>query len=266
MFSDFIFIMKKFLIYIIAVLVAIFVFSSTSIFLPNNSSSNNNNSFNTTTESIDFGSKTYLAFGDSITFGAEYSKSYSQMDNPYPKLVSEQLGLKSYKNNGVSGATFVRSNINDFKCITDYVTSFNKSYDIISVNGGVNDFARSLPLGTINDTEVDTIYGSLDVIASFLTTNFSDSYIFFMTPYKAIIGDKHYLVNNSQGYNLRDVANAVIDVANKYSLPVLDLFNYGQYELEMYESYSDGIHPSQEFVKKYTAPQIAQFIKDNYNK
>ena len=35
-------------------------------------------------------------------------------------------------------------------------------------------------------------------------------------------------------------------------------------ELEMYNANSDGIHPSQEFVREYTAPQIAEFIKENY--
>ena len=84
--------------------------------------------------------------------------------------------------------------------------------------------------------------------------------MFFMTPYK-LVGWSN---NNSSGYNLNNVAQAVKEVANKYNIPVLDMFNLGQFELEMYNEDSDGVHPSQEFFKNYTAPQIAQFIKDNY--
>ena len=49
-----------------------------------------------------------------------------------------------------------------------------------------------------------------------------------------------------------------------YNIPVLDMYNNGKYELEMYYPSSDGIHPSQEFIKNYTAPQIAEFIRQNY--
>lgn len=259
--------MKKILTIIGVVL--ILVVCSALFVVPNNNNSNNSNDNKndniTITTPIDLSDKTYLAFGDSITFGADYTKSYSQMENPYPELVANELNLKSYYNYGVSGATLATNTLG-LGCISNYITSYSTSYDIISVMGGVNDYNRNLPLGTIDDKNNSTIYGALNVIASSLTTKFSSSYIFFITPYKAIISDRHYLTNNTQGYNLRDVANAVKDVANKYNLPVLDLFNDGQYELEMYNSNSDGIHPSQEFIQNYTAPQIAQFIKDNYNK
>lgn len=87
-----------------------------------------------------------------------------------------------------------------------------------------------------------------------------------MTPYREYWRGVHCLSQNSQGYNLEDVANAVKQVANKYSIPVLDLFNEGQFESEMNANGSDGLHPSREFITNYTAPQIARFIKDNYKK
>lgn len=225
--------------------------------------SNNDDSNNNPNVAVDFSAKTYIAFGDSITFGADYTRSYAQMDNPYSELVARTLGMKSYKNAGVSGATLC-SNTLDLACMSDIVLNNKTSYDVISLLGGVNDYNRDLPLGSCGDTENTTIYGSLDVIAKYLTTNFSDSFIFFMTPYRAYWCGVHCLSQNSQGYNLEDVANAVKQVANKYNLPVLDLFNEGQFELEMYASGSDGLHPSQEFITNYTAPQIAQFIRDNY--
>lgn len=212
---------------------------------------------------IDFSDKTYIAFGDSITYGADYTRGYAAMDNPYPTLVAQELKLKSFKNAGSSGATLIENNVG-VGCIANIISSTITNYDIISVLGGVNDYNRSLPLGSFGDIDKTTIYGSLDCIAKYLTTTFENSFIFFMTPYKANFHNSNCLTNNSQGYNLQNVANAVKQVANKYNLPVLDLFKDGQYELEMYNSGSDGLHPSQEFVTNYTAPQIARFIKENY--
>ena len=42
------------------------------------------------------------------------------------------------------------------------------------------------------------------------------------------------------------------------------MFELGNYEVEMSLSNSDGLHPSQEFFEEYTAPQIVDFIKNNY--
>ena len=70
---------------------------------------------------------------------------------------------------------------------------------------------------------------------------------------------------NSQGYNLVDVANAIKEVAAIYNIAVLDLLEEGNFESIMYDSDCDGIHPNQKFVLEVMAPQIAQFIKNNYN-
>lgn len=212
---------------------------------------------------IDFSDKTYIAFGDSITYGADFTRGYAAMDNPYPTLVAEELKLKSFTNAGWSGATLIENDLG-LGCIANSVCGIKKTFDIISVLGGVNDYNRCLPLGALGDKDKSTVYGSLDCIATYLTTNFDNSFIFFMTPYKEFLHKTSCLTDNSQGYNLQDVANAIKQVANKYNLPVLDLFNDGQFELEMTKSSSDGIHPSQQFVTDYTAPQIARFIKENY--
>lgn len=252
--------MKKVFLILSIVLFSFALFSVSLFFIktPNDNNSDNKSQV----ETINFSNKSYVAFGDSITFGSDYFRGYEQMDNPYPSLILETLGLKSSINKGISGATLAQhsSRAN----IATTIQSFDEEYDIISVLGGVNDYDNNLPLGTFGDTTNETIYGSLDLIAKTLTEKFKTSFIFFMTPYKCYWHNIHWSTNNEQGYNLEDVANAIKEVANKYSIPVLDLFKLGQFELEMYNSNSDGLHPSQEFIISYTAPQIAQFIKDNY--
>lgn len=223
-------------------------------------------SSNTTEDSsmrVDFSEMTFVAFGDSITFGADRLLGYAAMDFPYPALVAESLGFAAYSNLGVNGATFC-SNKLDRLCMTDSILAYTQKADIISIMLGVNDFIASLPLGDEGDKTTATIYGSLNLIAEHLTTVHKDSFVFFMTPYKCIDGSLSYEDKNKSGYTLEDVVIAIQTVALKYNIPVLDMFHDGQFELEMYHDASDGLHPSQEFIREYTAPQIVEFIRQNY--
>ena len=207
---------------------------------------------------VDFSSMRYVAFGDSITFGSDSSRPSYQMDEPYPKLVGDNLGFKQVDNQGICGATFCFNDKGSY-CMTDNILTYTKEADIISVMLGVNDFSIKSPLGDRNDQTNHTIYGCLNLIASYLTINYKDSFIFFMTPYKsAYVKDGDYL--------LMDISNAIKQVALKNNIPVLDMFNYGNYEREMYLEYSDGLHPTQNFVRRYTSPQITSFIRNNYKK
>jgi len=207
---------------------------------------------------IDFAALSYVAFGDSITKGADHNNNYEPMEYPYPKLVGESLKLKSVQNLASSGATFC-ANENGNVCMTDRITSYTDEADIISVWLGFNDWARSFPLGSIEDKTNATIYGCLNLIAEHLTTVHKNAFVFFMTPYKTS------LIRN-EDYTLPEVVTAIKEVCTIYDIPILDMYNMGNFELEMYDEISDGVHPTPEFVRKYTAPQITKFIKENFPK
>lgn len=213
-------------------------------------------------EEVDFSELTFTAFGDSITYGADLIIG-GRVENPYPSEVSKMLGLKSYENKGVSGATYTSNNL-DLTCMSDVITSYTSQADIIGVLGGVNDYNRSLPLGDIDDNDTSTVYGSLHVTMKYLKDNYSESFIFYMTPYKEHFGNILWSDTNSSGYTLEDVSEAIKDVANIYEIPVLDLFETGNFESVMDNSDCDGIHPNQEFITNTMAPQIVDFIRDNY--
>ena len=204
-----------------------------------------------------FASMTYVAFGDSITYGANHKNNYKQMDKPYPTLVGKELGIGTVKNLAVSGATFTANEL-DLVCMTKRITEYTSAADIISVQLGTNDWLNALPLGTPGDYEIDTVYGCLYLIAEHLTTTYKDSFVFFMTPYKTSL-------DRNDEYTLEDVANAIKHVAQEYMIPVLDMYELGQFEVEMNDEGSDGLHPSQKFFEDYTAPQIVEFIKENFD-
>ena len=215
---------------------------------------------------VDLSDKTYIAFGDSITWGlCNYGLEHSiRMEKPYPTLVAEKLELQSYLNLGQSGATFCSNDLG-FYNMTERILSRTESADIVSVMLGVNDMIRCLPLGTIDDRDNTTIYGSLYLIMEHFSTYYPDSFVFFMTPLNIRYRDGDGYRDNRVGFSLYDVSCAIKQMAKKYDYPVLDLFSFGSYSLEAFDEESDGVHPSQEFIQDYTAPMIAQFINDHFD-
>lgn len=209
---------------------------------------------------IDCSALSYAAFGDSITYGADFTNAYVQMPTPYPAAVAKLLGLASHTNYGVGGAVLA-TNTRGYFSMTEVITSTTEPYDIVSVMGGINDFNAGLPLGTAADTTADTVYGALDVIARHLTTHYPDALLFFMTPYPEYYGGLSTYKKNAAGYYLAQLAQAVKVVAARYDILVLDLYAIGGFETVMYNEDCDGLHPNQDFILAKTAPQIAAFIQ-----
>ena len=203
----------------------------------------------------------YVAFGDSITYGIDGTKDkWGLMPEPYPTLVGNLLGLGKVQNKAISGATLCSDS--GHTNMTEKILSFNGDADIISIMLGVNDYQTNRPLGNAESRDNSTVYGSLFMIADYLSKNYSDSFIFFTTPFPTIRSGG----NSETGkYDVAAVAEAIKYVAAMYDIPVLDLYTIGKYELEMNLATNDGIHPSQEHFRKYTAPQIAWFISAHLN-
>ena len=199
----------------------------------------------------------YVAFGDSITFGAERSRQFAQMDDPYPKLVGEAFGFAEVRNMAVSGATLCKNDMG-LCCMTDRILSYTGEADVISVMLGVNDWARGLPLGSFGDMSTDTVYGCLGLIAEHLRGIHGGAFSFMMTPFKS--------AQVHDAYPLTDIVEAVKLTAHEYGIPVLDMYENGKYELEMHTEGSDGLHPTQDFIRRYAAPIIIEFLKENYRR
>lgn len=209
---------------------------------------------------LDFSRFSMNCLGDSITYGYVPPKG-NQMDKPYPEQLRSYLGLECARNYGVSGATLTQNDGNR-TVLSQIFAQMNDDAQIVSVLGGVNDFFAGLPLGSAADTDNSTVYGALDVLAKGLISKYPHAFIFFMTPY-AIRNHLNYA--NNVGYKLQDVAQAVKTVCAKYDIPVLDMYAEGQFEKEMDTTASDGLHPSQDFFRRYTVPQIAHFLEAHYD-
>ncbi|MBO5669264.1 MAG: SGNH/GDSL hydrolase family protein [Candidatus Methanomethylophilaceae archaeon] len=194
----------------------------------------------------------YVALGDSITYGYDGNTGL-RMDRPYPCQVSDALHLKRHLNLAVNGATVSYGSGNN---TVNQLFVVPSDADMVSVMIGVNDFGSNVPLGAFGDSTPDTVYGGLDHLARGLKERCPDAFIFFMTPFRFL----SYPGQNGAGYTLKDVANAVEDVCEKYGLPVLDMYEDGLFSWEN-DPKCDGLHPSQKFFEKFTTGQIVDFVK-----
>ena len=195
----------------------------------------------------------YVSLGDSITYGYD-GETGIRMGHPYPCQVSDALHLEKHLNLAVSGATVSYGSAGNNTVNQLFVVPSDA--DMVSVMIGVNDFGSNTPLGAFGDSTPDTVYGGLDYLAKGLKEKCPDAFIFFMTPFKFL----SYPGQNAVGYALKDVANAVEDVCEKYGLPVLDMYEDGMFSWEN-DPRCDGLHPTQSFFKRFTTKQIVDFVK-----
>lgn len=179
---------------------------------------------------------TWSLMGDSIT---DDSTSLGVFDQ-YFNFISARVGRVQTYNYGASGER-----------ITQMAARYNAlNYsDIITVFGGVNDWGLTppTPLGTIEDTTLDTFYGALNVLCAGLQTMFPRSLIMFITP----LGDNGFFESNDEnslGLTVYDYADAIKDVCAKYKIPVCDACRESGLNPQIAEIkdlyFIDGLHPN----------------------
>ena len=194
-------------------------------------------------EPIGWTGKTASFYGDSLTeVNNHYTKGYHQW-------IKEILELKSYNNYGKSGYRLsnIYSKINE---VTD-------DSDLIIVMGGVNDQTFSVPLGTMDDNTTSTTYGSINLICSKLKEKYPSKTILFITP--------HFQTRypHDNGITSKEVADAIIKVCNKYSIPVYDNYSLGGINIDNLSTYTtDGCHWN-DIAHEMVGKKIAEFIYSN---
>ena len=94
------------------------------------------------------------------------------------------------------------------------------SYDFITVEYGINDFGRNVPVGTVNDAAgTSTFAACLKTIIEYaLTQNPIVGLIICTDP------DVRGTTTNQNGNTLKDYADVTLEIAKQYRLPVCDWF------------------------------------------
>lgn len=159
--------------------------------------------------------KSWASLGDSITQQAKWQAG-----------VVGKLGLL-WTNFGIGG-TKISGTVGDADamCQDTRINAIPTTFDLVSVMGGTNDWAQSVPMGAEDSTDPLTFNGALNTMVTKLMTRFPDKRVILCTtPYGEMPGRAGWSNGwtNTQGLTTRDYAEAVRKCCKRWSLPIIDV-------------------------------------------
>lgn len=218
---------------------------------------------------MDLKNKKIVFLGDSITEGI----GVEIPENRYVDRVAAQTGAIC-KNFGISGTRIAKQTVPSAskswdKDFISRVPDLDDDADIIIVFGGTNDWGHGdAKLGNFENHDSFTFYGGLHTLYTALIEKYPASQIVVLTPLHRI-GELSHIVREdmpqaNKPYVLKDYVNIIREVAEYYSIPVLDLFKTSgiQPEIDIIkEKYiPDGLHPNDN-GHKLLANKIIKFLE-----
>lgn len=197
--------------------------------------------------------------GDSITQGVGAT---DQPNLGYVGVLRDDYGIDA-RNYGITGTRVAQTREPTINPAQDQdfcgrALKMDDDADVVIVFGGTNDFGQGyIPLGSFNDQTPFSFYGALHTLYVSLINKYPTKKIVAITPL-------HRIMENRFGTSLSAYVNAVREVAEWYSIPVLDLYaNLGanpNVPIIQQTYMPDGLHPNN-LGHKLIAEKIAAFLR-----
>ncbi len=172
------------------------------------------------------GDLTICCFGDSTTWGDNGTGAGGPAIS-WTSHLGELLDGATVKNFGVKGSRLAVKDDRDDSFV-ERLDGVDADADVYLLFGGVNDFSRNVPLGQMGSTSTREFYGALDYLVRTITARSPEARLVVMTPCKT--SSKHEkdipgsFEQNHLGLTQEPYVAAVREVADYYSLPVIDLY------------------------------------------
>ena len=207
--------------------------------------------------------------GDSITQGV----GTSCQECIYINILKEQVGLAEARNYGISGTRYavqkaIGENVYvDTNSFSQRFIQMDSDADVVVVFGGTNDFGHGdAPLGNFSDRSPETFYGACHYLYSGLIKKYPDKTIVIITPLHRCNELSARGECKAEEYGtLKEYVDIIREVAEYYSLPVLDLYaNSGLQPIvdEIRITYiPDGLHPN-DMGHRLIASKLETFLRN----
>lgn len=211
--------------------------------------------------------KKIVFLGDSITEGVGTSGPEAR----FSYLIQKETGAECI-NYGIGGTRISRQTIPSAnprhdKDFISRVEGLDPNADIIVVFGGTNDWGHGdASLGCMGDRSPYTFYGALHTLYTMLIERYPCSQIVILTPlHRRRENDPAADGTRPNTFGLlKDYVDVIREVAEYYSLPVLDLYRVSGIQPAIpiiKEKYMpDALHPNDE-GHKLLAKKIISFLQ-----
>lgn len=204
--------------------------------------------------------KNFIFLGDSITEGC----GTSAPDKAFHQLIMKNYELKSAYNAGISGTRIAKqTNASDNHKFELYFASrveiLPNDADVVVVFGGTNDYGHGdAKIGSIDDNDVSTFFGALNVLYKKLREKYQNSKLVFMTPLKRVNEQEP---NPPENKILLDYVTAFKEFCVKNEISLIDLYESNVFDPYNPEYVPDGLHPNDkghEVMAEYIANKLIE--------
>lgn len=215
---------------------------------------------------MELNSKKIVFLGDSITEGV----GVDLPKNRFCDRIARETGAVCI-NCGIGGTRIAKQTkpSEEARWDQDFISRVDKldsDADIVVIFGGTNDFGHGdAKFGTMESRDQYTFYGALHTLYTKLLEKYPSSQIVILTPLHRR-GENDPLADGNRPQSegvLIDYVNAIREVAEYYSLPVLDLFKTSGLQPAIpiiKDTYMpDALHPNDE-GHKVLADKIIKFL------
>lgn len=208
--------------------------------------------------------KKFAFLGDSITEGHGANTVEDRYSNVFQRLSGAEV-----TNYGIGGTRIARQTKKSESHLFDKdfcmrALEMDDGFDVVAVFGGTNDFGHGdAPLGVFSDRTPYTFYGALHTLYSSLIKKYPTAKIVAITPLHRENEFTAVNENRPNNYTLKACVNAIKEVAEYYSVNVLDLYSvsgmcpFVEEQLKLY--FADGLHPSSAGYARIADIMLAYF-------
>jgi lysophospholipase L1-like esterase len=217
----------------------------------------------------DFRNVKTLVIGDSIStdYYGNYKKWVSHL------IDSGFFNVRNMQNDSIHATGFVaryNNEENDFLTRIEAVAD-KETFDLVVIFGGINDFIQNIPMGESGNDKATYFKPAVDYFFDYLVNNFTQARIAVLSPLRTRNTNANTAGNKQEVYT-----DYIKTVAKSYCIPVLNLTDESgfcpfipsfrdRWTLTEYSGgdgvTGDGVHPSEEYSRRYLAPMIRGFLK-----
>ena len=213
--------------------------------------------------------KEVLIIGDSIS--DDSYGGYKKWQYYWQKRVNSKMDVNAFHATGfVADSTTSDKSKSLYNRLKTLNTSID--YKLIVLFMGTNDFGHNVPIGSVNEIDYTTFIPTVDYCLKYIRKTWLNAKVVVLLPLQRMnVG-----VNLENKY-LLDYNNELKRIAQKYSIPTLDLYNKGNFYPYLQEFSNkwtfyapngqgghayDGLHPNEEFGRDYLGITIEQFLEN----